>query len=186
MGGVSRFDLFTIQWTVTQYNKPLCHQQTIRVTACCSQNSILSFSLFYIFKQFNFNVLTFFNDPYSILESIFFFSPSKFWFAVVFFPLWQHCTSKDRWVWAWRGDSHGGRDARPAPGWRRRAPLFVSKAGLPQIHQAVQLPATGGAHCCALHTLPGSQGEHASGSHCLPHLHQVLNAKVSKAPENIE
>lgn len=49
----------------------------------------------------------------------------------------------------------------------------MSEAGLPQIHQTVQLPAAGGANRSSVHSLPRGQGQHASGPHSLPNLHQV-------------
>lgn len=78
------------------------------------------------------------------------------------------------WVWKQGGDSHGG----GRPGWRRSA-LAVSEAGLPQVRQAVQLPAAGGADRSALHTLPRGQGQHASRPYSLPNLHQVIIVFIS-------
>lgn len=78
------------------------------------------------------------------------------------------------WVWKQGGDSHGG----GGTGWRRSA-LAVSEAGLPQVRQAVQLPAAGGADRSAFHTIPRGQGQHAPGPDGLPNLHQVIIVFIS-------
>lgn len=86
--------------------------------------------------------------------------------------LWLKIPAEGCRVWTRGGDSPGGRDTREEPGWSRPA-LAVSEAGLPQIHQTVQLPAAGGANRSSVHSLPRGQGQHASGPHSLPNLHQV-------------
>lgn len=70
----------------------------------------------------------------------------------------------------------GGGERGAAGGCARRrgcVALAVPQAGVPQVRQAVQLPAPGGQGGRALHPLPGRQGHHQAGANGIPHLHKV-------------
>lgn len=99
----------------------------------------------------------------------------------VFFSLPQKLPTEGGRVRSQGGDSHGGGVTGEEPG-RGGAALSVSEAGLPQVHQTVQLPAAGGAHRGAVHTLPRGERQHAPGPHGLQDLHQVHMWFISLDP----
>lgn len=105
-----------------------------------------------VWPEENTSIASHFNNPCSVSYHFSLKFPTESW-----------------WVWKQGGDSHGG----GRTGWRHSA-LAVSEAGLPQVRQAVQLPAAGGADRSTLHTLPRGQGQHAPGSDGLPNIHQVI------------
>ena len=91
----------------------------------------------------------------------------------------QNLPSEGRWVWTHGRHTAGSRVTRQESRWDGKSSFAVSEAGLPEVHQTVQLPAAGGANRSSLHTLPRSQGQHAPRPHGLPNLHQVQDSAIA-------
>uniref|UniRef100_A0A5F9DG86 Tubulin tyrosine ligase like 11 n=1 Tax=Oryctolagus cuniculus TaxID=9986 RepID=A0A5F9DG86_RABIT len=66
-------------------------------------------------------------------------------------------------------------DGRPRQQQQPRSPpaFHLPQAGVPQVREAVQLPAPGGQDGELVHPLPRDQGHDEAGTHRLPDLHQV-------------
>lgn len=73
------------------------------------------------------------------------------------------------------GAGPGGAAAR-RPG---RSALPVPQAGLPQVRQAVQLPAAAGQGGCTLHPISWGQRDNEVGANGFPDVYKVSKVKVS-------
>lgn len=75
-----------------------------------------------------------------------------------------------------QADMRPGRRRQQQP--RGPAALHLPQAGVPQVCEAVQLPAPGGPYGKPVHPLPGDEGHNEARAHCLPNLHQVSETKL--------